>query len=601
MRCGLSLLLVCPCAFGLNPAFDISQYAHTSWRIRDGFTKGEINSIAQTPDGYLWLGTTFGLFRFDGVQRIAWDPPPDQQLPSHYISRLLAARDGTLWIGTRNGMASWKNSRLTQYPQLAGQVVAALSEDREGTVWAGSIGTPTGLLCAIRQQVAQCFGGDGKFGVGVLAVYEDRKGTLWAGSGLASPARKKNGIWRWKPGPPEFYAAEAGANGIQGISESEDGTLLFGAADSIERLINGKSQPYLFPGPSRQFFATSLLRDRDGGFWIGTSTLGLVHVHQGRTDVFGPSDGLSGEQISALFEDREGNIWVATLRGLDRFREFAVPTLSKAQGVAITVSGSVLATPDESIWLAGPTGFIRWNSRAVTVYHEHSAKAEPGIREIIGSGLPDHGIQSLLRDSRGRIWISTFGGVGYLENDRFILKKEIPSRHVYSLAEDRPGNLWMADQDLGLVRLHPDGRVEQTPWASLGHKDFGGPMAVDPARGGLWIGFSQGGAVYYADGQVRESFTAANGLGEGRVNDLTFDTGGRLWASTEHGLSHLINGHITTLTSKSGLPCDAVHWVAEDDGHSLWLNMPCGLVRIARAELDAWLANANHTANDHGS
>jgi hypothetical protein len=87
----------CPCAFALNPALDVSQYAHTAWRIRDGFTKGIIKAIAQTPDGYLWLGTEFGLLRFDGVRNVPWQPPPDQPLPDNFIWSLLVARDGTLW------------------------------------------------------------------------------------------------------------------------------------------------------------------------------------------------------------------------------------------------------------------------------------------------------------------------------------------------------------------------------------------------------------------------------------------------------------------------------------------------------------------------
>src|SRR5690242_1296058 len=97
------LLAWCPCAFALDPALDVSQYAHTAWRVRDGFAKGEINAIAQTPDGYLWLGTEFGLFRFDGVRAVPWQPPSGQNLPSNDIRSLAAAHDGTLWIGTDKG------------------------------------------------------------------------------------------------------------------------------------------------------------------------------------------------------------------------------------------------------------------------------------------------------------------------------------------------------------------------------------------------------------------------------------------------------------------------------------------------------------------
>src|SRR5258706_14741184 len=109
------LLAGASCAFALNPALDVSQYAHTAWKIRDGFTKGAINAIAQTPDGYLWLGTEFGLLRFDGVRNVPWQPPADQPLPSSRIRSLLAARDGALWIGTSGGLASWKGGELAQY------------------------------------------------------------------------------------------------------------------------------------------------------------------------------------------------------------------------------------------------------------------------------------------------------------------------------------------------------------------------------------------------------------------------------------------------------------------------------------------------------
>src|ERR1700753_146416 len=170
------LLACCPCAFALNPALDAGQYAHTAWKVRDGFSKGSINSIAQTPDGYLWLGTQFGLLRFDGVKHVPWQPPPGQQLPSSHIFSLLAARDGTLWIGTSKGLASWKDGKLTQYAELAGQYIFKLLEDHEGTVWASGRSVPVGKLCAIRNGGVQCYGEDGALGRGAFSLYEDGKG-----------------------------------------------------------------------------------------------------------------------------------------------------------------------------------------------------------------------------------------------------------------------------------------------------------------------------------------------------------------------------------------------------------------------------------------
>ena len=137
--------------------------------------------------------------------------------------------------------------------------------------------------------------------------------------------------------------------------------------------------------------------------------------------------------------------------------------------------------------------------------------------------------------------------------------------------------------------------VEQIPWARLGRKDFAYALLPDPVQGGLWLGFCQGGVAYFKDGQVRASYAVADGLGEGRVENLQLDRDGTLWAATEGGLSRVKDGRVATLTSKNGLPCDTVHWVMEDDDHSFWLYTACGLVRIARPELDAWVADSKRT------
>src|SRR5215472_3079844 len=140
------VLLAAPCTLALNPALDISQYAHKVWRNSEGFGQGAIHSIAQTPDGYLWLGTEFGLFRFDGVKKTRF--PHEQELPSTRINKLLVARDGMLWIGTTKGLASWNGVELTRYPEFDGQSVFALLEDRTGVVWASGFRSPGARVCS---------------------------------------------------------------------------------------------------------------------------------------------------------------------------------------------------------------------------------------------------------------------------------------------------------------------------------------------------------------------------------------------------------------------------------------------------------------------
>jgi ligand-binding sensor domain-containing protein len=149
----------------------------------------------------------------------------------------------------------------------------------------------------------------------------------------------QKGLWRWKPGPPKFYAISGEASGIRGLGEDNDGTLLIGIRGGIWRFIDGKTERYLLSPAVPQFQTRRLLRDHDGSLWIGTQGKGLVHVHQGRKDVFAPSDGLTGDDVLTLFEDREGIVWAATLNGLDRFRDFAVATLTVHQGLSSAPRG----------------------------------------------------------------------------------------------------------------------------------------------------------------------------------------------------------------------------------------------------------------------
>jgi len=576
----------CVRAFALDPSLDVSQYAHTAWRIREGFTKGYIDAIAQTPDGYLWLGTEFGLLRFDGVRAVSWTPPSGEQLPSNDILSLLADREGGLWIGTAKGLASWKDGKLSHYPRLDGVYVFRLLEDREGTMWAGGFGIPNGTLCAIETGSVHCDGQDGSLGKGVVGLYEDSRGYLWVGV--------SNGFWRWKPGSAKFYPLPGQLNGIRALAEDSDGSLLVGSHEGIRRLVGETTElAYPISGHGQLFEAENLLRDRDGGLWITTIRHGLMHVHQGKTEVLTQADGLSGNYSVYLLEDREGNVWVSTLDGLDRFRNYAIARLTADQGLLNTSVSSVLADKDGSVWLATANGLNRWNHGQITIF------GKGGGRRKLDGQLDGNNPNSLFQDSQRRIWASTHAAIGYLYNDRFIEVVRPTHGGVRAIAEDAPGSLWISDLELGLLHLQQGNVVEQIPTTALGRQRGDSIDAVMPDHfhGGLWLGFFQGGIAYFADGGLRAAYSTANGLGAGRVSYLRLDSEGTLWAATQGGLSRLKNGRIATLNSKNGLPCDAVQWNVEDDEQFLWLYMPCGLVRMARSELDAWASAVDRDQN----
>jgi PAS domain S-box-containing protein len=572
-----ALLTSPPAALALDPPLQASQYAHTSWTARDGYALGPVFAIAQTPDGYLWLGGASGLVRFDGVRFIPWQPPAGQSLPSKPYS-LLVSRNGTLWIGTFSGLVSWNGTALTRYPQLGDGFVTSLHEDREGTIWAGLLAAP-GKLCAVRDGQARCDQPEGGFGAFVWSVTEDGSGALWASA--------QSGLWRWKPGPPQRF--DAPGMRLGDLLTTVDGQLLIGVRGAgLKRLAGEKIEPYAIrrAAPAGELMAdrdlksNKLLRARDGSVWVGTDGRGIVHLHDGKADTFTQAEGLSGDVACSLFEDREGNIWFASVRGLDRFRALPVTTISVKQGLSNDGTKSVLATADGSVWIATNDGLTRWKNEVPTVFRERD-------------GLPDASVQSLYEDPAGRLWVSTGRGLAYREGDRFFRVDGVPGSEIYSMAGDEAGTLWLST-NAGLARLHKGRFVDNTPWSALGRRQQAKVIVAD--RGGLWLAFWQdGGVLYFKDGKVQMSLGAAQGLGAGHVAGLRLDQEGAVWAATEEGgLSRIKDGRVTTLTTGNGLPCNSIHWSTQDDHGSLWMHTACGLVRVMRDDLRAWIADPSH-------
>src|SRR5262245_24755946 len=289
----------CRCAFALDPTLDVNQYTHTAWKVRDGFVQGPITGIVQTPDGYIWLGTEFGLLRFDGVRIVPFQPPPNQSLPDNWIFRLLAARDGALWIGTQTGLASWKDGKLTRYPELDGQYIFSLLEDHEGSIWAGGGSVTISRLCVIQKGHGECTD-DSRFGFGVFGLHEDSRRGIWLGL--------TNSIWRVKPDPRRIVPIPGPSYGFDTFLDAADGTLLVATRRGIRRVVDDRLEPYAIPSAPRGLTAQKMTRDREGALWVGTSR-GLLHVHNGKTDTYTQTDGLSGDLVRAIAKDRKGNVW----------------------------------------------------------------------------------------------------------------------------------------------------------------------------------------------------------------------------------------------------------------------------------------------------
>ncbi|MGD0648396.1 MAG: two-component regulator propeller domain-containing protein [Acidobacteriaceae bacterium] len=567
--------------WALDTSRQISQYGHTAWRIEDGVFAGTPNVIAQTTDGYLWIGTQAGLTRFDGVRFVSWRPPGGKELPSPRINSLLGARDGSLWIGTAMGLARWRNGELTTYRDPARAIMAIL-EDRAGTIWIAraNITDTKGPLCKVTDRGLRCYGRDD--GVAIpyaVTLASDRLGNVWLAGGAM--------VSRWQPGSagtyisPGLNPAEI-FNGVLALAGGPDGSLWVGLVESgkgggLQQLVQGAWRPFVTPefdGSTLQ--VTALLLDRDNALWVGTLSQGIYRIQGNKVDHFGSSDGLSGDDVTRLFQDREGNIWIATSSGIDSLHDLRVASFSTRQGLSADQVNSILASRDGTVWIG--------NYKLDVLRAGKITSIEPRNR------LPGRRMTSLLEDRGGRLWVGIDQDLYVYEGGNF---RRIPTRDgsllggVRAMAEDIDGSIWVTttgrnETNHRLFRIRDFNVLDEISSPQL---PPGNTLAADP-HGGVWIGLASGGVARFRNGRM-ESFPFS-GTQYGPVYGLLANSDASVLAATPSGLVGWRNGTQQTLTSQNGLPCDVIYSLISDRKATLWLYATCGIIAIPHAELQRW-------------
>jgi signal transduction histidine kinase/ligand-binding sensor domain-containing protein len=552
----------------------LQQYGHTSWLLRDGFVNGAIRAMTQSSDGYLWLGTDAGVFRFDGVRAVSWTPAPGQRLPNTIVNALVAGRDGTLWIGTFEGLVSWNNGQLTRYAGLANVQITSIVEARDGTIWVGTSSASANVvakLCAFRDGHQDCVGEDGQFGDIVWSLAEDRAGSLWVTA--------RTGVWRVTAGLLSRYTSERATTRFRAAEAADTAGVTVAYAGRVRDIAPGGRASHSVRQLRAGSEITSLFRDRDGGLWVGTDAHGVARAYGDEVSVFTNVNGLSGDQVNAIFQDREGTIWVATSDGLDRFRTPPILSIVTSDGSGRNSNVmSVLASSDGSLWMGTADGLRRWRDGQTTIYRRRTAPA-----------LPDDAIESLSEDEDGRIWITGVSGLATFKDGEFVAVPTPRLGYVFAVTGDTRGGAWVSSWDQGVLHVVRGNVVERVSWLELGG-GLGSGLVSD-AVGGVWVATTEGKLAYFRDGRLRQILTSRDGLGEAHLLNLQRDPDGAIWAATEGGFSRMANGHIQTMTTANGLPCNEAHWIIADDAASYWLYLRCALVRIARSDIEAWVAD----------
>src|SRR5215469_906053 len=436
----LALLCGAVTAWGVNPKVRISQYGHTAWRIQDGFLSDTPFAIAQTADGYLWIGGPGGLFvRFDGVRFVPWTPPLGKQLLSPEVRTLLAARDGSLWIGTRLGLSHWIDHDLINYSSYTNAVISSIAEDDDGTIWVtrNRIADGTGPLCKVKGTAMHCYGkADGVPEAGYQSLVRDSAGSLWLGSSTA--------LTRWRPGSFQTYypsrlKSNAGQVGIPALVPSSDGSIWVGFAVrgpgmGLQQLAQRVWKPFVVSDlDGRTLEVVALFKDHENALWVGTESQGIYRIYHNEVDHFGSSEGLSSDDIMGFFEDREGNLWVSTSKGIDCFRDLQITTFSTREGLTTSEVDSVQALRDGSVWVGGADALDILGQGHVSSFQA-------------GRALPGHQVTSLFEDHSGQGWVGVDNSLFLFEKGRFtrINRRDgSPTGMIVGITEDADKNIWV--------------------------------------------------------------------------------------------------------------------------------------------------------------
>jgi signal transduction histidine kinase/ligand-binding sensor domain-containing protein len=585
-------------AWALDPHRHITQFGHSAWRAQDGFINRPL-AFTQTADGYVWIGTYDGLVRFDGVRFSPWSPPPGESLPAA-AAALLGARDGTLWIGTAAGLSRLKDGHLFNYTTARrGSAIWAIAEDRAGTIWVTRYFITDGMgpLCRVAGERLICYGKkDGLVSGYALGLAAQPDGTLWFACQM---------VCRFAAGAFTSYFNEqltnptAGHDAIDVAAEpsgsvwaSFDG---IGARRGVQHYANGKWTSFVVPGFDGSTVRSHVLFvDRQRTLWVGTESAGLYHVHDGHADHYERSDGLSGNDVKSMYEDREGNLWVVTGRGIDMFHDTSVVTFSTTEGL-VGYPNSVLALHDGTV-LVGNEGALNIIDGS-------------GIRAIDPQhGLPGQDVAGLFEDSAGRLWLGVANTVMTYERGRFSSVTGADGRPLAGVgmagafAEATNGDVWAltthgvfaeaAGADVTpsrqqhLLRIKDRRVVEDIPVVTIVSRAHF--LAADQQEG-IWIAGALGEFARVRNGKA--DVVVRLDSPEGPVTGFSLSVGsdGSVWFATNRGLYRWQQGRLSRLDSNNGLPCPGIYSAIRDHEGALWLYARCGLLRIAASDWAAWL------------
>jgi signal transduction histidine kinase/ligand-binding sensor domain-containing protein len=604
-----------------------ADYLVDVWDTENGLPGSTVTAIAQTPDGYLWVGTYAGLARFDGVRFVTFDPVNTPELSQPRVQGLSLDANGTLWINTfRGGLTSYRNGVFRdEWPDQAAfdlhTTLAASSSNRVafvtqfgevlqrdptsvGTNWlvvAPPAGSHPIFQCADHDGRLWFLTGDGhilqfsdgKFkelpGDGGLAgrqIYTlaaDPRGRIWAGA--------ENEIARWNG--DRFYSMTP-TNGEAHIQPLQlypmwSGTMWVLDGDRFRKMEGrewaGEIAEWRGLLGSAYSRAASGHEDRAGGMWFNHYGNGLFHVTpDGQYQRLATTNGLPGDRVGACFQGDDGGIWVGMdYGGLARLRERRFNVIGMTEGLPARTALSVCEDGDGTIWIGtSGGGLCRWSNGKIASYP-------------VGDSASANFVFSVAPRDGGGAWLSAAEGEDlYQFHDGRVERASWELHGIKSILADHAGRVWMGTKS-GIALW--DGNERRI----LGTNDNTTPPAVralaETPDGTVWAG-ADDGTLYRCQTNRLDPFRPRDGLADQPIYSLYADAQGTIWAGTDRGgLLRFRNGVFRRITAKQGLPVDVISQILEDNEGRLWLGTHQGIYCVSRQALNACADSRTNTVD----
>ncbi len=559
-------------AQALDPSRRLTQYGVDHWDVERGLLQNSVGAIIQSDDGYLWVGTHEGLARFDGARFVSYDVRTSTEVHGRIYGIAKDAR-GALYIGTANGLVRREPTgelrRLRAADGFPEAAVRAVLVAKDQSLWFGGA---TGLY---RLQPGAARPTEEFAGRVVVSLDQDVRGTIWIGT--------EKGLARWRQGRFDEITPEQGIEPVKvfALHATRSGEVYLGTAQGgCKRysLAEDRFVP-LEGGPPEN--VTALLEDRAGALWVGSDRR-VLRRYQGQWEVFGREQGLADDEVNALVEDHEGSLWLGTfVGGLQQLRDGKFQAFGAAEGLLDDTAWSILEDAQGDLWVGTGRGLNRLRDGRVIWKTDEAGKGDR-----LGN------VWALAQARDGALWLGTTHGLYQLKDERFerITTVEITGTNVVqSILEDSRGLLWIGTPG-GIVVRGKDGTLRNLS-VELQQQTGATLLLREDAAGDVWAGSRGAGLLRFPHGQT-SGFTklgVEEGLASNTVMDLHLDAKGVLWVATDHGLSRIQDGKVTSFTGAHGLLDDQIHRLLEDESGHFWMSSNRGIFRVAKADVErAW-------------